>query len=491
MAVGDAISTEPRSLDRGLTLVLLTVLLVGLGFVVWYWSRLVQTPYQLDYGEGPLLDQAVRLAGGVGIYAVPGAAPPWTIGNYPPLYPLVNAGFVELFGPAYWYGRLVSVVGALAAATFAGLLVATLSSNRTAGVITGLLMPVVPYLGYWSGLARIDSMALALSLAGLWCVVRRPSSKGWLVAGGVLLVAAGFTRQTYLLAAPLAAVVWLWPYGRRRAAVFAAGLAGAVLALGAALDLATRGGFWFNVVTANVNAYDLGLLHWVARDVVIRLPVLLAVAVASIVVSVRERLPYGRLLVPYGVGAIAVALTAGKVGSNLNYLLELSAALCLAAGLLLAALRARPRLRTVLLLALVAQALLLVLRPHPYYGYAIDAARDVSTGQQVSRVVAGTAGPVLADEHLGFLPLAGRAVELQPFELTQLVYAGVWNQAPLLAAIDEQRYAAILIYTTDATPSLEQYRWTPEMLAAIERRYAVAETIERDAGRILVYRPAD
>jgi len=140
----------------------MAVLLAGVGYVVWYWSHMIGSPYQLDYGEGPLLDQAVRLARGTGIYAIPGHEPPWTIGNYPPLFPLLNAGLVELFGPAYWYGRLLSALGALAAATFAGLLVHTLTRDRTPALLTGLLMPVVPYLGYWAGLARIDTVALAL-----------------------------------------------------------------------------------------------------------------------------------------------------------------------------------------------------------------------------------------------------------------------------------------------------------------------------------------
>jgi hypothetical protein len=272
--------------------------------------------------------------------------------------------------------------------------------------------------------------------------------------------------------------------------VFAGGATATVGVVGAALNLASRGGFWFNVVTANVNAYDLNLLLWVVHDVLDRLPLLLLIAVAYAVVAVRDRLPSARLLVPYAIGATVVAATAGKVGSNLNYLLELSTALCLTAGLLLAALRHRPRWRSLLLLALLGQALLLVVWPHSYYGYALDAARDVSKGQQLTRVLAQTPGPVLADEHLGYLPLAGRPVELQPFELTQLVHAGVWDQAPLLAAIEEQRYAAILVYTTDQVPSLEQFRWTPEMLASIDRRYVVVETIESSLGRTLVYRPA-
>ena len=54
-------------------------------------------PYTLNYGEGPLLDQAVRLARGENIYRADLSAPPYTITNYPPLYVLAQVPFVEQF----------------------------------------------------------------------------------------------------------------------------------------------------------------------------------------------------------------------------------------------------------------------------------------------------------------------------------------------------------------------------------------------------------
>ena len=42
--------------------------------------------YELDYGEAPLVDQAVRLAAGETIYQPDLTVPPYTISNYPPGY---------------------------------------------------------------------------------------------------------------------------------------------------------------------------------------------------------------------------------------------------------------------------------------------------------------------------------------------------------------------------------------------------------------------
>jgi hypothetical protein len=50
----------------------------------------VNFPYPLDYGEGPLLDQIVRLAHFENIYRVDLTVPPYTVANYPPLFLLAQ-----------------------------------------------------------------------------------------------------------------------------------------------------------------------------------------------------------------------------------------------------------------------------------------------------------------------------------------------------------------------------------------------------------------
>lgn len=489
----DAVGSGPGAPARAprlLTIALVAALLVTLGFVLWRWSRALGFPYPLDYGEGPLLDHAVRLAQGGPGYVTPGAEPPWTVVNYPPLYPLVNAAISLLAGPAYWYGRLLSMLGAVAAAAFAGLIVARITHDKVAALVTALLMPAIPYLGYWALLARVDALALGLSLAGLWCVVRGPTSTRWLIAAVALLTAAAYTRQTYLLVAPLTAVCWLWPYGRRRTVSFVGALAASVLALGLALNLATHGGFWFNVVTANVNPFDWTLLAIYLSDIAVHLPVLVLLLTGCVTITVRGRTEPARLIVPYTLGALAVLVTAGKTGSSVNYLLELGMALCLASGFLLASARDSPRRRVTVVAALLLQTLYLLAFPHGFYDYLRDTIDDRAISAQLSATVAASPGPILADEDLGFLPINGDPILLQPFEFRQLVLAGAWDQAPLLAMIEQRKFSLIMIYTNHWTPPVQDQRWTPEMLTAIRTNYRVAEVIHRGRGKTVIYRPA-
>ena len=466
---------------------LFATLTVGIAYVMYFDWRAVTFPYPLDYGEGPLLEQAVRLGQGLPIYRLPGPEPPWTVSNYPPLYPLLNGGLSLVFGPAYWYGRALSVLSTAGAGLFAGLIVGSISRDRLSAWVTGLLLPSIPYVGFWSGLARIDSLALMLSLAGLWCVVRWPRHTGALVAAVVLLAAAVYTRQTYLLAAPLTAFVWLLGVNRRRAALFASSLAALVLVIGFLVNRFTGGLFFFNVVTANVNEFDWSLLAFYGEGLLTDLPVLLAIIVAYLVVAVRARPGTARVIVPYLLAATIVGLTAAKIGSAPNYLLEFSVAGSLATGALLAWLRLRPRWHLLVTATLTAQLLGLLLFPYLLYQLEFERMDDAAESQ-LYEVVAHAEGSVLADEEMGMLPLVGQPIQLQPFELAQLAQAGRWNQEPLLANIIDRQYAVILIWIIPSFP-LEQQRWTDEMLTTIEQAYVIDQRITRSNGETLVYRP--
>ena len=465
--------------------VVLLALALPTAYAVWLGIRAVAFPYALDYGEGPLLGQAVHLARNEGIYRVPGAEPPWTISNYPPVYPWLESLGVRAFGPAYWYGRLLSLLSILAAALLAGAIVRRLGGDRLGAAITMLVLPGIPLVGLWACLARIDGVALVLSVAALWLLVRRPTSSAALAGAVGLLVVAVFTRQTYLLAAPLAGFVWLWRISRRRALAFAGALLLTVGVAGVVLQVATDG-FWFNIVTANVNQLDLGYLAYYGTFLAGHLPVLVLLAGGYVVAAIRRPDEAGRLALPYLGAALLAALTVVKVGSSVNYLIELSVALSLATGLAVARLR-RSRWRFVVGALLVLQAGLLLVRTDLYEG-TVGLLDDPGSSRRLEQVITSTDGPILTDQEIGFLPLAGRPIELQPFEMTELARAGVWDQAPLIEAIRAERYTAILILYLPDFP-VERQRWTDEALAAVASSYHEVERVPRFGGHTVVFRP--
>jgi 4-amino-4-deoxy-L-arabinose transferase-like glycosyltransferase len=135
--------------------------------------------YPLDYGEAPLVDQARRLAAGENIYRADLSTPPYTITNYPPLYPLLLSPFAN--GSPFQMGRLISALGAAAAAVFLGLIIYTLTTNRLAALAGSALFLAIPYVVHWSGLARVDLLALGLAMAGLFVLVRWPNGRWGLI----------------------------------------------------------------------------------------------------------------------------------------------------------------------------------------------------------------------------------------------------------------------------------------------------------------------
>lgn len=468
-------------------LLLLALVVLSLQYLQAAWLfgehavKAVGFPYALDYGEGPLLDQVRRLAHFEDIYQTRVSSPPYTITNYPPLYPLAQVPFYWIFGPKFWYGRLISLAGVLASALFIGLTLHHISRSRLAGFVGGLALPAFPFVLHWSPLARVDSLALGLSWAGLYVIVRWGRHPRGLFAGAVLLVAAIFTRQSYGLAAPLAAFVWL---AHRPPRVRALRLALWLLLLGSglflALNLVTRGGFFFHIVTANVNPFEWQTVSRYAADLRANLPYLLAGGAVLLLSFLWDKPQTWWLAAPYLLASVATAITIGKDGSNVNYLYELSAALSLSTGALIAWMGKRRWLTALLLLLLLPQLHgLLDWSKQDFYGRNMGKLRYEVDLAQMETMVQAAEGAVLADEYMGHLPLAGKPIVYQPFEFKMLAEAGLWDQRPFIQAIEQQRYSLILLYEPRYWDSRGE-RWTPEMLNAIEsayrRNYRIAET---------------
>jgi len=465
------------------------LVMIGLSLLLslnFSWSA-ITFPYPLDYGEGPLLDQTVRLAQFENIYRRNIDTPPFTITNYPPLFVAVQVPFVWLFGPALWYGRLISGLSLVAAAIFTGLLLHALTRHRLAAIIGGLLLLVIPYTAYWSVFNRVDTLALALSLGALVVLVRWPAQRWSLFLTAVLLTAAVYTRQSYGLAAPLAAFVWLLSRPPRRRAFVLAALVGSLgLGLFGLLNWLTGGGFYFNVVTANANQFQMSRLDYFLAELWGAMPYLVVGSGLFLLLAGWFRLKSWPLIAAYLLGAALSGLTIGKVGSNVNYFLELSAAMSLAVGALIAWQHRYPIIRhgLVLLLALQVYLLLPGLRYHLFTQSLLESRSSMA---EIMQLVQQADGPVLADTHMGFIPLAGERLYLQPFEVTQLAHDGVWDQTPLLRAIERQEFPVILVLQV-STPwgQLQKINWSPQMLRQIRQHYQQTELIDFTT---FVYRP--
>lgn len=432
-------------------------------------------PYNLNYGEGPLLDQSARLARGEGLYSL--AAPPYVITNYPPVFMLAVAPFVDSYGPSFLYGRVISLLSiGVSAVLLAGLLHAV-THDRLASLIGGGLLFSIPYIFYWASLARVDSLALALSLGGLYLAVRATPTREPLFPAALLLALAVYTRQTQLLAAPLAAFIWTTRMnGWMRGLTLIIWLGVLVTGSFAVLLVWTQGGIWFHLITANANSPDFTIPAYYAREIARYLPVLLSMLGLFLVAGLFARARSWWLIAPYALGGLGTAITIAKIGSDVNYLYEFAAALCLSAGALLALARQAKRGNNALAALLVAG---LALQLWMAADLSVRRYLPITSGRVAGRAatdalyagIRAHSDDLLADEAMGLLALLGQPLAFQPFEMSALARAGLWNQSDFVERLERGYYPTVLIYNPSLNPSLRQERWTPAMLRAINTYY--------------------
>ncbi|NSW53035.1 MAG: glycosyltransferase family 39 protein [Anaerolineae bacterium] len=453
--------------------------------------KAVPFPYSLDYGEGPLLDQAVRLSQWEGIYPDEVQSPPYTITNYPPLYPLVLTPFVWFFGPHLWYARLISIISTMAVACFLFLILYKLTTSWLAAGIAALTFLVMPAISTWSVLARVDSFALALSFAGLYLLVRNPQNRANRIGAACLITAAIYTRQSYGLAAPVAAFLFLLKdKPRKNAFEFAGWVALIGLSAFMTLNVISNGGFFFHVFTANMNPFRWETVIHYMTEAQTHYLLFFILGVLYLLGGIWKPIRQDAwwLTGPYFLLGTLTALTIGKDGSNVNYLYEMYAGIALLTGALLGLTRENQHYRWVQfgLLALlffpITGAIQLNLeeyadRHHNRMAEATDLAL-------LQNWIAQTDGAILADEHMSMVVTAGKPLRFQPFEYKMLENAGLWDQSDFLTSIREKQFSLVLLYDPPWWDSRSS-RWSPEQLAAIEENYGISERV----ADTLVYQP--
>jgi hypothetical protein len=480
---------ETLTLPRVVFILALLLLLARLGIALFEYAQLARTalafPFPLDYGEGPILDQTLRLAQFENIYRDSFASPPYTVSNYPPLFQMIQVPLAWIVGPAFWYGRLISILSAVSAAVLIGLILNTLTGDRIAAAIGGLTLLAFPHLLQGSVLNRVDALALALSLGGLYATVRWPRQRPWVA--GLLFTAAAFTNPRYALTAPLTAFVWLWHLERRSQGFRLAAIgAGSCLGLFLSLNLITGGGFTLNTVLANLTSFSSYPVTGYWLNLYLNAGYLVIGCLFFIGIErLGEATRSWPLVAPYCLGAAFMTLTAGLPNSSANDLFEVAAALSLASGAFIAWAGESTWLKALLVFVLAVQINLLTDWSRQDYIPALtNKMADTREVERLAEYVQEAEGPILADEYMGLIPLAGRRLYFQPVEFRQLQAANLWNEAPLVDSIQREEFSVILLYEPPDWNAIST-RWTQEVRNTIYARYKLEDIL----ARTLVYRP--
>lgn len=417
-----------RVLKAVLVLCAVWFLLAYLGVAV---LRL-RTPYELEWMEGGMVDHVRQVMAGHDLYRQPSLH--FTPYLYTPLYYYASAAVSWVIGVGYVPLRVVSLASSTFAFGTVGWWVAKETADRWAGLLAGALLAACFQLGgNWYDLARVDSLFLALVVAGL-AVSRFARSRRGGVAAGVLMVLAVLTKQEALLPAA-APVIFLWRRDRSVARAYVLTVAiGLAVCLGV-LQLSSGG--WFSyyalAVPLSHKLITSEITHFWTKDMLVLLPAT-AIGIAGILVA-RRRATDHRVGVLWFYAPVWVAMIgsawSGRVhsGGYDNVLQPAFAITAVIFGVGLAAL-VRPavtssgstsdRLRWLPAAACVlavAQFALLVYNPSAQLPRRADHQR----AKTLLRVLHGAPGPVYMPGHGWYLKRAGRSTGAQTAALSDVL----------------------------------------------------------------------
>lgn len=415
----------------------------------------VAYPYELEWMEGGMLHQVLRVLHGEPLYGDPSLG--FVPALYMPLYYYVSALSALLVGENLFALRLVSVAASLATHWLVYLIVLR-TSRSVLSALLGLSLYALMFrhTGFWFDVARVDSlwaMWLALMFYALLRYRDKPVLRhAVLLAGAAVL--AFFTKQATLFLLPFAAVtVWCWTGWQGLQRLLLPGLAMAAVLLLCCL-LFTGGDFLFYTL-------QMAGSHGVTWFGVQRFLSIVGNAVPSLIIAsiafcfycggrARDRAGWLALLAGF---VFLSGLSRAYAGAFFNVLMPLYCCLAITAATGFGWLVERSRgsaIRTAGVALLLAFMLLDIWR------YRFDPATQVpspqtwqATAALVQRI-ASVDGPVCVASH-GYLAwLAGKDFCAHNTQVTDLVTGADRQRAQRLLDDARQKilgghYAAILL----------------------------------------------
>jgi hypothetical protein len=532
----------PRLLCRVNRVVLLAALVIFLGYLavyVVYAANLMQFPFDYDQGEGFELVDTIMFSQGRWPYQDTEVYPFYS-SNYPPLFHVMAAPFVWLFGPAYWYGRLLGFLGTLVTATAIGYAVyRDGNQNRLIAALSGLaflasntVYHIGPLFRQHMTMVMFETLAV-VALANVNEIADPRRRRRMLALGLGLVLAAGYTKQL-ALATAVAVIAFLFIRQPRQAILASFVFAAVGIAIFVWMNWATNGQWWLQTITANVNPYiadqTIGLFRlWFSLHGFLLVPAALYVV---------YELYFDRLSIYslWFIAATANSVLAGKWGAGDSYFATAIAAMCLLSGLFASRTLARrwtfpdnylSRLfihpfqrysRQIGVLAAVVIPLLYLgygravlhlptegavfgtlaqifnLQPNAHGNFYDSAGRiaggyadighlttqaDIEAGYRIVNMLRQTELPVLSED-AGFNLAAGKDVVTNPTQLLNLANNGSFDGSRLIEMIEQREFGLVILRAS----------FYPEpILDAIHNAYEPAETVHMNGFDYVILRP--
>jgi len=424
----------------------------------------VWLPYQLNFVEGVVLSGVQRVTAGQALY--PSLLQfPMIINVYGPVYYYVGAWLLKWFGVAFAPLRLLTIVSGVVIAGLVSLLLHHLTASWKLGLSFGFFFLTISLVQDWLAMARVDMPGVALSLAGLYLYSRFRDQ--WYVSIPFFLGAI-FCKYTLVSAPSACFLELLFQKRMKQAAGFAGGMAVLSGLAFLALQSTTGGGFAFDTIAlSHPDPFTFGRALHFFKLAVFQYPLLFVLGLG---LGLRDLLKKVATLPSLYLALSTLTLiTAGKLGSDSNHLLEWTAILCLCGGLSYHALRQESAGATALLLVpgVFTLAVLANLRPPWFYPGHAGCPEAYAYIKQLP-------GRRILTENVGAVVMAGKPVQLSdPFVWIWLVRRGGWSDAELQSLVRTRAFDAIVLHSrvNELKEEGDASLWSLPVLDTIQRNY--------------------
>jgi hypothetical protein len=461
---------------------LLLPVLVALHVAVFAYHSLgvLRFPFDLNYGEGYVLNDAVRLSRGEPLY-VDLQQFPMVRSPYPPLFPLLWSAVLPLSGVGLWPGRLLALLATVGLVVLVGWNAWRVRSGVLPVFASAGLVIASPFVYAWGAFARVDTLALLFAAGAVLSAHWLPARRG-LTLAALLTLAAIWTKQTTLTAAIAIASAYLLRDIRAGVLFCLLVLIPSAMLL-SALEYSTNGEFARHVLVGN--AANPVSVPRATIFVVTLLAVHLPAFAGGMWWLTRALRGVPSPVASYLAVSLLGALSAGNEGSSVNYLLEPVMAVALAVPFAWRALGMFGPLSNVVAGLLACLQLIVLL--HWPNGFGITylqegslgrtpTADDVAVGRRLDALVQAETGDLIS-EPAGFAVRNGRPVHVQPIDLRAEQALGRWDSRPLTDALASGGFS-LLITAFDFFPA--------DVQRSIDAHFEVVETLRSPVG--LTYR---
>jgi hypothetical protein len=443
----------------------------GACFLAWCFVCL-RSNFAWDDAEPEILNQAWRMARGESIYRGIDA-PPYAFAAYPPVYFALSAALMKFFGLSYIPAKLLSFLSALSIGWAMVRLNRKWNKTSHGGLWAAFFLFLIPAFLYNSARCHVQMMAVAFSI---WALVFFLGSRRieTFILSPLFAVLAFYTKQTQI-ALPLALIVYLAIRNRRRLWPYATILTGMALIPFLWLQKISNGLFFFDTVQLAGLDYD----PWTIPQIFMHHagPILIFIGIALSLFWRRLKNQTWDAMDCYLACVFVLTLVSlGRLGAHGQYVLELLV-VTLIFLLRTAVLPAIPGRK-----ALVSLQILLLLLYAPAFIFLEEGLWDMAANRAAPKIyslINDRTGPVLSQQ--GSFALFGRGeIYIQLFHFAGLSRAKMWNQEPLLDAIQKKTFCCVITefpLTISTISDTNNERFTPEVLAALNKNYTLLESV--------------